>query len=217
MRLFTRISTTVTAALDRAVGALENHDAVIEASIRDIRRAAAEARARLNRVRAESARMREKREALEASATRWQDRAVTDGVEEATALECLRRRRDCEAQRTRLAESLAQHESLEQRLVNNIERIEARLAELMRSRDVMRTRQATAEALRSAHTAGERAAMYDIDQTLERWDAQISEAELTLGAEEPEDTLERTFLAEEEHASLAAELDALKRAREGQS
>lgn len=210
MRILTRISTTVAAAVDRAVGSLENHDAVIEASIRDIRRAAAEARARLNRVRAETKRMREKREALAETAARWQARAVAEGVDQATALECLRRRRDCEAQRARLADSLAQQESLERRLEGSIERIEARLAELTRQRDVMRTREATAEALRSANTLGERAALEDIDQTLERWDAQISEAEITLGAEEPEDALERSFLADEERASLQAELDALK-------
>jgi phage shock protein A len=48
MGLFKRISATVSATVGDAVSAMENHDAVVEASLHDMRRASEKAKTRLN-------------------------------------------------------------------------------------------------------------------------------------------------------------------------
>ncbi|MGR8918698.1 MAG: PspA/IM30 family protein [Gammaproteobacteria bacterium] len=214
MQIFTRISTSLSAAIERAVGAMENHDAVVEASTREVRRAAGEARARLKRVRNEAHRMEQKIETLTEAQATWARRAVGDGVDEATALECLRRRRDAERQVASLQSALAQQQEIDERLGANIERLEQRLGELQRQRSVMRSREAAAEALRATEAASATGVFTDVDDTLERWEARIAEAEMGLDLSDPADALERRFLAEEERASLRAELDRLKRGTE---
>ena len=53
MSVFKRLSATLFSHVDRAVSEIENHDAIIEAAIRDQQRALAKAKVRLNRLRAE--------------------------------------------------------------------------------------------------------------------------------------------------------------------
>ena len=53
MSLIRRISASITSSVDRAVSRVENHDAVINAALRDTQQAAARSRVRLERVRKE--------------------------------------------------------------------------------------------------------------------------------------------------------------------
>ena len=48
MKLIKRLSTSITATLDSAVGQLENHDAIVEASIKQTRQSVAKTKARIN-------------------------------------------------------------------------------------------------------------------------------------------------------------------------
>ena len=50
MNLIRRISTSITSSVDRAVSKVENHDAIINAALRDTQQAAARSRVRLERV-----------------------------------------------------------------------------------------------------------------------------------------------------------------------
>ena len=214
MRIINRISTSITAALDRAVGSIENHDAVIEASISEIKRAGGELRARLNRVRADAARMEEKIAGLERNVQLWADRAVAASTSEEVALECIQRRGDCRQQAAQLSVSLKQLRSVEQRLVQNAEQIDQRLRELQQQRSLMRSRPAAAEACRTTELIYHGCGVTDIDRTLERWDAQIIGIESTNDVGDPADELERRFVAEEDRAALLAELETLKKAKE---
>ena len=49
MSIFKRLSATLVTSIDRVVGEIENHDAVIQASINDIRKKVAEAKVRLGK------------------------------------------------------------------------------------------------------------------------------------------------------------------------
>ena len=51
MSLIRRISTSITSSVDRAVSRVENHDAIVNAALRDTQQAAARSRVRLERVR----------------------------------------------------------------------------------------------------------------------------------------------------------------------
>lgn len=213
MRIFTRISTSVMAALDRAVSTMENHDALVEAAINEVRQAIGQARARFHRVQSDSERLRARIAALRGTAEQWAERAVQAGVSEDTALECLRRRRDCGIQIAQSEDLLRQQQSLSGRLHETLSRMESRLRELQRQRDDLRTREAAAEVLRVGETFQGNSAAADIDRTLERWDAKIAADELVVEPSADVDTLERSFLADEERASLR---DELRRLQSGQ-
>jgi len=212
MRIISRISTSISAALDRAVGSMENHDAIVEASIHQIRAKAGEVKARFKRVQSDAARMEEKIQGLDKQVELWAERAIAPHTNEITALECMQRRKNCQEQRAQLADSREQLRSVEARLRDNVERIEKRLRELQQQRSVMRSRQAAAEACKTRETLYQGCVIADIDETLERWDAQIMGAEITHEVTDPIDTLERQFVAEEDRASLAAELEAVREA-----
>ena len=48
MNLIKRLTTSVSATLDSAVGQLENHDAIIETTIKETRQSVAKTKARIN-------------------------------------------------------------------------------------------------------------------------------------------------------------------------
>lgn len=214
MRMFTRISTCVMAALDRAVSTMENHDALVEAAVNEVRQAIGQARARLNRVQSDSERLRARMVALRGTADQWSARAVQAGVSEDIALECLRRRRDCGTQIEQSEHLLRQQQALSERLRENLNSMESRLRELQRQRDVLRTRETAAEVLRVGETFHGSSAAADVDQALERWDARIAAIELVSEPSVAVDKLERSFLADEDRASLREELRRLRSGEE---
>ena len=164
---------------------------------------------------ADAARMEAKLTELNKQAALWAERAIAPETEETLALECVQRRKNCLEQCTQLHESREQLRGIEARLKENVERIEKRLRELQQQRSVMRSRQAAAEACKTSETLYQGCVIADIDETLERWDAQIMGAEMTHDVADPVDELERKFVADEDKASLALELAALRQNKEG--
>jgi hypothetical protein len=77
----------------------------------------------------------------------------------------------------------------------------------------MRSREATADAAWSIQRRDAGRSL-DLDDIFERWEMRVTEAELTTDTLPTRDPLEAEFIAEEERASLAEELDELERARE---
>ncbi len=209
MSLFKRLSATLFSRVDQAVSQIENHDAVIDASIRDARRAAAQAKVRLARVRNDGQRLHTKLKALREAEASWTERARTSAEnDEDTALECLRRRRECQRQAAELDSTLERHAELERRLATEVQDLEGRISEISQQRNLMRTRQSAAEALRSINTI-DSSKTIDIDDTFERWEIQITEAELATGQADASDSLEKQFLKAEDREALRAELHAI--------
>jgi phage shock protein A len=96
MSLIRRISTSFTSSVDRAVSKVENHDAIINSALRDTQQAAARSRVRLERVRKDGNSLKSRQEQLIVAVSRWTERAKSVAAnDEAKALECLRRRKDC--------------------------------------------------------------------------------------------------------------------------
>ena len=214
MRIFTRLTTSLSAAFDRAVGSIENHDAVIQSSIVQIRRKSAEVKARLKRVRSDAVRMEEKMVRLQEQANRWAERATASDTEKNLALECVQRRKHCLEQVQHLQQSRDQLREVEQRLSDNIEQIDKRLHSLQQQRSVMRSRQAAADACRVSENLFDACGVVDIDETLERWDAQIMDVEMNYESISPIDDIERRFIEDEDKVALEAELAALKNLKE---
>ena len=99
MNVLQRFTATFSQSLDKAVGQLENHDAVALAALRQVRASAANAKVRLAAVERDRDALAAKLASLEQLEAKWAERAVAvAGKDEDKALECLRRRQRCRAQ-----------------------------------------------------------------------------------------------------------------------
>ena len=209
MNLIRRITATVSSSVDRAVSRVENHDAIVEAALRDTRQAASRARVRLRRLQRDGERLKQRHDALGVAIERWGERARAVAAEDETkALACVRRRRDCEQQRTALASAIENHAVLEKRMAEQVRQIDGRIEEVMRQRNEMRSRQSVADAIRAVGHMDD-GTRVDLEETFDRWEIQLGETEILSEAAAPVDVLESEFLAEEDDAALRAELELL--------
>ncbi len=212
MSLIRRISTSITSSVDRAVSKVENHDAIVNAALRETQQAAARSRVRLERVRKDGHSLKTRHSNLKLAVGRWTERARSVAAQdESKALECLRRRKDCEQQMQNLEESIAKHDELEARVSEQVKKIEVRIGEVAQQRNMMRSRQSVADAMRTINNI-EGVSYGEIEDTFDRWEINLGETEILMGAATNSDLLESTFLAEEDTAELRAELEDLLQA-----
>lgn len=215
MSIFSRLQATISASLDNAVSQVENHDAVVEAALKEARSAAARARVRLSRVQKEEANMHSKLAELENMHRKWTDRAVrTAEADEAQALECVKRKNACEQQITQTKEAIARHKQLEINVGTSVDRIEQRITELTQQRNLMRSRHSAADAMRVINKI-EGDCADGIDDTFERWEMLVAETEYMAGSTTNIDTLNETFKKNEDAESLKADLQDLLRNETG--
>ena len=209
MSLIRRISTSITSSVDRAVSKVENHDAIINSALRDTQQAAARARVRLARVQKDGNALKTRHDNLHLAVTRWTNRArsIAD-TDESKALECLRRRKECQAQIENLRASIEKHDELESRIAEQVKKIEARIGEVAQQRNVMRSRQSVADAMRTISNI-EGVSYGEIEDTFDRWEINLGETEILMGATTATDPLDSAFLADEDTAELRAELSEL--------
>ena len=224
MSVFKRFSVAVSTRLDQLVGDLENHDAVVEAGIRESRRLYAQAKVRYQRLQRDGEGLRRRLEERRASERDWRERALScapgdDGEEK--ALQCLKRARQAAREAASLEQAWRQQQSVERRLAAEIDALRERVAQLAQRRSLMRSREATADAAVRVRQA-ECDPRLDLDETFERWEVRLTEAEMA--AEQSAqwyaqdsvgpDPLEEEFLVAEERAGLQAELDRLRRGQD---
>ena len=216
MNLIRRISTSISSTVDKAVSRVENHDAIINSALRDTQQAAARSRVRLERVRKDGQNLRTRRDELEIAVGRWTERAKKAAADdESTALECLRRKKECGQQLQSLVVSINNHDELESRIVEQVKKIEARIGEVAQQRNMMRSRQSVAEAARTINDI-EGVSYGEIEDTFDRWEINLGEAEILMGVSSVGDPLESAYMAEEEVTELKAELAVLLQTDEEQ-
>jgi phage shock protein A len=209
MSLIRRISTSITSSVDRAVSKVENHDAIINSALRDTQQAAARSRVRLERVRKDGRSLKTRQSDLQLAVSRWTDRAKSIAAsDESKALECLRRRKDCEVQLGNLRNSIEKHDELEAKIADQVKKIEARVGEVAQQRNMMRSRQSVADAMRTINNI-EGVSYGEIEDTFDRWEINLGETEILTGVGTMADSLDSAFLAEEDTADLRAELTEL--------
>lgn len=212
MSLFKRITTTISARVDQLVGEIENHDAVIEAAIKDARQATAKAKVRLQRLIQERQKLESRIKELTEKEAGWTERAKhSAGQDEDKALACLRRRRECQRQIAELSAAVTKQREAEEKISTDVRQAETRINEMNQKRSLMRTRESAAEALANFSRLDEVQSI-NVDDTFDRWEIRITEAETRTGANlnnDALDSLEREFVDAEERESLRSELAAL--------
>jgi phage shock protein A len=209
MSIFKRLSATVVSNLDRVVGEIENNDAVIQASLTELRRKIAAAKVRLSHVHRQEARLNRQIRKRREDEQRWGERAVeTARTDEARALECVQRRQQCRMQAERLEEGLQQYQLTAGKLAHGVEEGEQRLAEMGQKHTLMRARQSTAEALHVANLAGDES-LHQMEDSFDRWEVRILQEEMAVDSDEVLTPLDREFSDSENEQALRDELAAL--------
>ena len=206
MSIFKRLSATLVTSIDRVVGEIENHDAVIQASINDIRKKVAEAKVRLGQVCREEERLKQQIQEQQQNAQRWRHRAVECAKsDESKALECIHRSRHCQQQAERLTRAKDQYQQTAEKLAGDIEASEQRLAEIKQKLTLMRARQSTSTAI-NATSKSENNTTQLMNETFDRWEINISQAEMAIDAYDVVDPIEREFVTQEQQDELRNEL-----------
>ncbi len=207
MAMLKRMTTSIWASVDRIVTQMENHEALVEASIEEIQRSSAKAKVSLARVRNDGQKMRDRIVELENTQKTWEERALSCAkTDEAKAVECIKRRNSANRQKEALLKQETEHKKVEKLLTDDLNAIEKKLQELRVKRNILKTRQSRAEALSMLHGDDSRM-VSEIGSILDRWETRVMESEYSGSCcEKGDDALDREFVSAEEEADLKAEL-----------
>lgn len=209
MSIFKRLSATLVSRVDQVVGEIENHDAVIQATLNDMRKKVAEAKVRLGQVHRERGRLQQQCQELQVNVQCWKQRAIEcSEADEAKALECVSRSRFCEQKETKLQQVMEQYEQTADKLGRDIESSEQRLAEMKQKLTLMRARQSTNSALNATGEMNNHVEN-QLDDAFDRWEINISQTEMLAEQHEATDSLEREFQIKEKEEDLRKELSLL--------
>jgi phage shock protein A len=204
MKLIKRLTTSITATLDSAVGQLENHDAIVEASIKQTRQAVAKTRARINTLgqqhQAYQAQLREAKEQFDLWTKRAADLATND---QQKALQCVARRNQCEADIGRLSYSEKQQADLIRDVTANLQTLQTKLDEMTQKHNLMRSRQTVADVNRAVAYAN---TDDNLNDTFERWESAVLEHEFAVSDACSRDSLDLELTRAEDEADLLAQL-----------
>jgi phage shock protein A len=211
MKGLKRFTASIVSSFESVVGQLENHEALVGVAIREAEEAAGRAKGQLSRVQRDGHAMRKRHQELRERIEVWQGRAVRCApVDEEKAIECVRRRQRLLAQAAGQEEQIVRHGTLEKQLAADLASVQEKLVALRQQRNLLRTRQSRAEALRLLQSV-DSVAMGEIDDIFDRWEGKISGLEMfsELSSSQLEDDLEAQFSTAEEDDELRKVLTAL--------
>ena len=209
MSIFKRLSATLVSRVDQVVGEIENHDAVIQVTLNDMRKKVAEAKVRLGQVHREKERLHQQSQELQDNAQRWRQRAIEcSETDEEKALECVSRSRFCEQKEVKLRQAMDQYTQTADKLGRDIESSEQRLTEMKQKLTLMRARESTNSAINATSEMNTNVES-QLDETFDRWEINISQGEMIVDQHESTDLLERDFQIKEKDEELRKELSIL--------
>lgn len=209
MSIIRRLSATLASNIDRVVGEIENNDAVIQATLTELRKKVAAAKVRLAQVHRQEVNLNRQIEKRRADEQLWGERAVAAAsTDEARALECIRRRQQCRQQAQRLEQGQQHYQLTAEKLARGVAEGEERLAEMGQKHTLMRARQSTAEALSAANQAGDDF-LQQMEDGFDRWEVKILQEEMAVDSDDMLDPLDREFSNAENEQALRDELAAL--------
>lgn len=213
MNFLKRLTTSVTATLESAAGQLENHDAIVHATIKETRQSVAKTQARINTLRQQQSVFESQLSDAHEQANKWEVRAKQlANTDEEKALQCLTRRNQLQAEQARLEESIEHQASLINKVESNLSTLKSKLEEMQHKHNLLRSRQSVAQANKGLATS---TSEHELADTFERWESMVLEHELgspVFGTEEyaTVDPLRDEFENKEDAAQLRAQLDQLK-------
>ena len=214
MNLFTRITSTLCATADQAVGRFENHDAIAESALVQARQSLAKARIRHGRLQKAGDDIRSRLEKQHTDEQSWTARARTlaDNDDQDRALECLAHRRTCRERIDAIEVELRSHDAIEEGLTTRLQEMEQRLQAMTHQRNEMRSRESLAKATQVMDRV-DSDGRDGVDAVFERWELSISDTEIRSDVQQDvistKSPLQRELEAQEQQAALQDELETL--------
>ena len=206
MSLLKRLSITLFSRLDDVVADIENHDALIEAAMKEQSKKIATARIQFNHLTRRKKAVEAQLEQLARDEKSWQSRALKEAAtDEAKALECLKRRKLIQQQIGQLNLSQQEYHLACEKLAADVQRSETELKDVQQKRDLLRARQSSADVLNNLDN-NYQSNLRQMEKTFERWEANLVESALLHDDDNLVDTLERAYLDEENEQALKEEL-----------
>jgi phage shock protein A len=206
MNILKHWSRAVSSQFTYIVSQIENHEALVESALRDMREAAGRAKGQLVRVKQDGESMNEQLKVVRERKARWQKRALEcHETDRQTALECMKRRQQLAEEETHLEKQITEHKKLQTQLSIDLQRIDTRIGELKRKKNVLTARELRSQALQIGaldHSEG----LNEIQDIFERWERRIADYDYTAV---DIDELEQSFADKEGDADLEAALSAL--------
>ncbi len=201
-----RFTKNLTLSLESFFDEIQNHEADVAATIREVERGSVRVRAQRFAAERRLRQIEQNQSALRRDCQSWQERALRLRADHEQALECVRRGRVArEAAASEERASAAQVQLVEQ-LCADERTVESKLSELKQRRASLVSREARAVAVSAS--AGEGAV--ELETVFDRWQARIEEREASgAGRHAAPDAFARALNAEEERAELERELAAL--------
>lgn len=208
MRMIKRWTTSVVSSFDSLMSQVENHEAVVNAAIRETQEAGAKAKVQLTRVRRDGGAMRKRLSELQEMERIWTDRAIRiEAEDKEKALECVRRRKQLKREIASLEEQIVEHTKLERQLGDDLKMIDERIRDLKRKKHAFAAREYRAKALNNNQQEN-LGIIEELDDIFERWETKLAECEVY--ASTSTDEFEEEFVSQEERKELEIELAELK-------
>jgi phage shock protein A len=213
MARFKRWTHGVVASIDSLIVQVENHEAQVTSTLRELEHGIARSKVQLMRVERDGLALEQALAEEREAASRWRERATRE-EQEPRALECLRRHKRSERRVIELSQNETEHARVEAQLKRDIRVLEQRLVELRQQRNTMRTRQSRAEAFHVVQGSGD-LENGEIGAIFERWETRVAETEVSSGCLiSTLDSFDDEFLDAEELAALKLELSDLRQNQE---
>jgi phage shock protein A len=204
MRAFHRLKQTLSVSIESLLDQVENQEAVVLATIREVEQGASRVRVHRKQCERRIDTLEQTIQQQSTDARLWRERARRLKSERDKALECVRRARAIEALTVSANEQLEKQKELLETIRSDERVIEEKLDELRRRRSQLSSREARTGAQSGVESLGE------IDGVFDRWEARIEEREVVNEARSVgKDAFARTLSEEEERAALSADLDSL--------
>lgn len=207
-----RLVASISAGIEDVVGKLENHEAVADCLLDDLRQSISQVKVQRGRIDTQAKRTEKQIQDAVRDVQVWQQRAVKVAEEdEAKALHCLQRAEHSESTAETLTEQLNAHLATLQELDARISDMETSLNDLALKRASLSAREVNARAKGPINCDGSESAA----RLFERWEESVMTNEsaagvVRLGGHIASDVIEREFVEEEQQAKLKAKLAALK-------
>lgn len=206
MNPFKRIVVSINASLDQFITQVENHEAIAMVAIRDVEKAAGQARFQLNRLRNNNQKSRKRLAELELEQKQWIVRArEIHSTNEKDALECVRRLKFCERESLSIRAQLDTQEKIEQQLAEDVRSIDEKLNILRSRKNTLSAQQAQAEAVAAVKSA-DGCADGSVEGIFEMWEQKIALSG-SFKSSDSRDEFESRFVSKEKEDELRSELN----------
>jgi len=204
MKMIKRLTTSLTATLDNAVGQLENHDAIIDATIKKTRQAVAKTKAQINTLRQQQQTYETQLKESQDQMGIWEKRAVKlADNDQNKALQCIVRRNQCQNNIQHLTTLIEQQKQLINEVTINLNKLQMKMDEMSQKHHFMRSRQAVADVNRAVgHASRDDSA----NNTFERWESIVMEHEMAVSDVSAIDPLDAEFSQQENDVELLKQL-----------